>query len=142
MQKRTRIMMAGFIAAAAGGLTIASSDVDSTYQSSAMVGISTSGRSRNVVAAFRQARELGVRRVALTGGTGGDLAELADVNVLVPSPDTQHVQAVHTVLIHAICEVVEERLAADEPEEAAEPHQTPTTDAVDNGQQVHAWRNP
>lgn len=75
-----------------------------------LVGISTSGRSRNVVAAAGQARSLGLRCVALVGGDGGELGRLADVTLLVPSRDTQHIQAAHTVLIHALCELVEERV--------------------------------
>jgi D-inositol-3-phosphate glycosyltransferase len=76
-----------------------------------LVGISTSGRSRNVVEAFRRAGEMGLRRIALVGGDGGELARLADVSIVVPSRDTQEIQAAHTVLIHAICELVEERVA-------------------------------
>ncbi|HYE90094.1 MAG TPA: glycosyltransferase [Terriglobales bacterium] len=77
-----------------------------------LVGISTSGRSRNVVRAFEAAARLGLRRVALLGGDGGDLRALADLALIVPSSDTQHIQEVHTVLIHVICELVERRVLA------------------------------
>jgi len=80
-----------------------------------LIGISTSGRSRNVVAAFHAARRRGLRTLALTGGDGGDLAALADVTVPVPADDTQRIQEVHAVLIHLVCELVETRMLAGRP---------------------------
>jgi phosphoheptose isomerase len=76
-----------------------------------LVGISTSGRSRNVVRAFSEARRIGLRTIGLLGSDGGELRELSDVALVVPSNDTQHIQAVHIVLIHLLCELVEERVA-------------------------------
>jgi phosphoheptose isomerase len=78
-----------------------------------LVGLSTSGRSRNVIRAFEAARALGLRTVALVGGDGGPLAPLADVAVTVPSSDTQHIQEVHVVVVHLLCELIEARLLAD-----------------------------
>ena len=75
-----------------------------------LVGISTSDRSANVVRAFRIARQLGLRRLALTGGDGGELRELADVTRLAPSTDTQRVQEVQTLVLHLLCELVESLL--------------------------------
>ncbi|HEX8939876.1 MAG TPA: glycosyltransferase [Candidatus Limnocylindrales bacterium] len=77
-----------------------------------LVGISTSGRSRNVIRAFAAARERGLRCIALLGGTGGELRELADLSLIVPSADTQHIQEAQIVLIHLLCELVEEALVA------------------------------
>jgi phosphoheptose isomerase len=77
-----------------------------------LVGISTSGRSRNVVRAFEVAQRQGLSRVALLGGDGGELRGLADVSVVVPSTDVQHIQEVHLVAIHMICALLEERLKA------------------------------
>jgi D-inositol-3-phosphate glycosyltransferase len=76
-----------------------------------LIGLSTSGRSRNLVAAFEQARGRGVATLALLGGDGGDLKGLADHVVLVPSRNTQHIQEAHDVMIHVLCELVEARLA-------------------------------
>ncbi len=73
-----------------------------------LLGISTSGRSRNLVRAFETAAERGIRRIALVGGDGGELRALADVALVVPSADTQHIQEVHTVVMHVLCELVEE----------------------------------
>jgi len=80
-----------------------------------LVGLSTSGRSRNVVRAFEVARALGLRTVALLGGDGGAIAPLADVAITVPSADTQHIQEVHLVVVHLLCELIEARLLADAP---------------------------
>ncbi|MCY0990464.1 glycosyltransferase [Nannocystis sp. ILAH1] len=76
-----------------------------------MFGISTSGRSANVVAALKTARDCGLRTFALLGGTGGEAGDLADCALIVPSPDTQRIQEVHTLALHLICELVEARVA-------------------------------
>ncbi|HEY7521918.1 MAG TPA: glycosyltransferase [Methylomirabilota bacterium] len=93
-----------------------------------LIGLSTSGRSRNVVRAFEAARALGVRTVALLGGDGGAMAPLADVAVTVPSADTQHIQEVHLVVVHVLCELIETRLLAAVPAPARtiwDQHATP-----------------
>jgi D-sedoheptulose 7-phosphate isomerase len=71
-----------------------------------LLGISTSGNSKNVVAAFREAKPRGVVTVALTG-SGGALAPLADLAIQVPSTDTQLVQEMHLAIEHLLCELVE-----------------------------------
>ncbi len=75
-----------------------------------LLGISTSGRSRNLIHAFEAAKRGGITCIALTGGDGGKLRPLADVSLIVPSTDTQHIQEVHTVTMHALCELVEEHV--------------------------------
>jgi D-inositol-3-phosphate glycosyltransferase len=80
-----------------------------------LIGISTSGRSPNVVRAFEAARQSGIRCIALLGGDGGLVRALADIPVIVPSADTQHIQEVHTVVIHIISELIEARLLAGWP---------------------------
>ena len=77
-----------------------------------LVGLSTSGRSTNLIRAFERARRAGMRTLALVGGDGGDLAPMADHVVLVPSVNTQHIQEVHSVIVHVLSELVESRLAA------------------------------
>jgi D-inositol-3-phosphate glycosyltransferase len=76
-----------------------------------LVAISTSGRSRNVVAALETARRLGLRTVALLGGDGGDAGPAADIAVTVPTRDPQRIQEVHGLVIHLLCELVEDQLA-------------------------------
>ncbi len=77
-----------------------------------LVAISTSGNSPNVLRAAMTARELGVTVVAMTGETGGKLAEFADFLINVPSNDTGRIQESHIVFIHAISEHVEHALFA------------------------------
>jgi D-sedoheptulose 7-phosphate isomerase len=73
-------------------------------------GISTSGRSSNVVEGLRAARARGLRTIALTGKDGGPVGALADIHINVPDPSTARVQEAHRTLIHAICELVEREL--------------------------------
>ena len=75
------------------------------------VGISTSGRSPNVVEALRAARARGLVTVGLTGEGGGDVAELVQHLIAVPHPDTQRVQEVHGMVLHILAQVVEEAAA-------------------------------
>ncbi len=74
------------------------------------VGLSTSGRSPNVTAALRAAREGGLVATALTGGDGGDLIELADPILIVPSRDTARIQEMHILLGHMLCGALEHEL--------------------------------
>jgi D-sedoheptulose 7-phosphate isomerase len=75
------------------------------------IGISTSGQSPNVVAAFEAARERKVTTVALTGGDGGPIGRAADIHVNVPDRATPRVQEVHRTLLHVICDLVERQFA-------------------------------
>ncbi len=75
-----------------------------------LIGISTSGRSNNLVRAFEAARRRGLRTIALLGRDGGDLRLLAEVSLIVPAGDTQHIQEAHIAIIHLLCELVEARL--------------------------------
>ncbi len=75
-----------------------------------LVGISTSGNSKNICNAFRKAKELGVITVALTGETGGEMKALADYLLNVPSADTPRIQESHIMIGHIICEIVEAKM--------------------------------
>ena len=75
----------------------------------ALIGISTSGNSANVVRAFETARAQGIRSIALTG-PGGKLAEMADVAIRVPAAATAHVQESHITIGHVLCDLVERSL--------------------------------
>jgi len=72
-----------------------------------VVGISTSGNSRNVCAAFAKARSLQAATIALTGKAGGRMAALADVCIRVPSADTARIQEAHILCGHMLCEWIE-----------------------------------
>lgn len=75
-----------------------------------LVGISTSGNSKNIVNAFDKARQLDVTTIAMTGEGGGLMGEMADILLNVPSTDTPRIQEVHIMLGHIICEIVEATL--------------------------------
>lgn len=75
-----------------------------------LVGISTSGNSKNICNAFRKAKELGVITIAMTGASGGEMKELADFLLNVPSTDTPRIQESHIMIGHIICEIVEARM--------------------------------
>ena len=74
------------------------------------VGISTSGRSKNVLKGIAQAKKQGLFTVGWTGQTGGELRTLADLCLCVPSSDTQRIQEAHILMGHALCELIEEEL--------------------------------
>jgi D-sedoheptulose 7-phosphate isomerase len=75
-----------------------------------LVGISTSGNSANIIKAFEKAKSLGVKTLAFLGGTGGKMKGMADVEVIIPSTNTQRIQEGHITVGHIICESVEREL--------------------------------
>lgn len=72
-----------------------------------VVAISTSGRSPNVLAALRSAREIGALTIAFTGGAGNPASELADIGIVVPASETQQIQECHLAMEHLLCACVE-----------------------------------
>jgi len=74
------------------------------------VGISTSGKAKNVIAAINKAKELGIKTVGLTGCDGAGLAKRADISLIVPSDVTARIQESHITIGHIICELGEEHL--------------------------------
>jgi D-sedoheptulose 7-phosphate isomerase len=77
-----------------------------------LFGITTSGRSANVVCALRAAREMGIITIGLLGAAGTPAAECCDIVLLVPDAETARVQECHIALGHAIMELLEDRLVA------------------------------
>lgn len=78
-----------------------------------LLAISTSGNSDNVVAAIEAAHERGVRVVALTGRDGGAMAPLlkdGDVEIRVPAQVTARIQEVHLLVIHCLCDLIDQHL--------------------------------
>jgi D-sedoheptulose 7-phosphate isomerase len=75
----------------------------------ALILLSTSGRSENVVRAARAARERGIATFALTG-RGGPLAEACDAAIAVPSDDSARIQEAHLLLGHLLCGAIESRI--------------------------------
>lgn len=72
-----------------------------------VIGLSTSGRSPNVLKALEAARAAGSRTLALVGAAVGPIGEAADLALVVPSRDTARIQEGHITLIHTVCEIVD-----------------------------------
>ena len=72
-----------------------------------LVGISTSGNSQNIVNAFLKAKDMGIKTIAFTGGSGGKMKDSADYAINVPSDTTNHIQEMHIACGHIVCELVE-----------------------------------
>jgi D-sedoheptulose 7-phosphate isomerase len=86
-----------------------------------VVGISTSGNSRNVCAALETAKSLGAFTVAFTGESGGTLANLADITLRIASSDTARVQEGHILCGHMLCDWIEIATCAQDPTCKEEP---------------------
>lgn len=71
------------------------------------IGISTSGKSVNVLKGIKVAKEMGLKTVALVGGDGGELAKITDLALVVESASTPRIQEVHITIGHIICEMVD-----------------------------------
>src|SRR5437588_6143501 len=80
-----------------------------------LVAISTSGSSKNVLAAVEMASSLNIRTVGLTGQGASKLGEMVDHHLPIPSSNTAFIQQAHIAVIHIICELVEERLSNGTP---------------------------
>lgn len=72
-----------------------------------LVGMSTSGNSKNVVQAFQVAKTKGIKTIGLTGQGGGELAALSDVLIAIPSSKTNHIQEAHIAIGHLMCQAIE-----------------------------------
>lgn len=73
-------------------------------------GISTSGKSANVVRGLETAKKKGLVTIGLTGGDGGDIARIVDYALIVSSRNTPRVQEVHIAVGHVICEMIDYKL--------------------------------
>jgi len=82
-------------------------------QGDILIGISTSGNSKNVVKAIEAAKKMGIKIIALTGNRGGNIASLLDaddIHLCAPSTRTARIQETHLVLLHALCDGVDHLL--------------------------------
>jgi len=73
-----------------------------------LIGLSTSGNSKNIIEAFRSAKAAGMVTIALTGETGGAMKEMVDYLINIPSANTPRIQESHIMVGHIICEWVEQ----------------------------------
>ncbi len=92
--------------------TVFSRQVEAYGQPGAvLIGISTSGNSPNVLAAFERARSMGMKTIALTGEGGGRLAAVSAYLFAVPSRSTPLIQQAHICIYHYFCQAIERELA-------------------------------
>lgn len=77
-----------------------------------LLGISTSGNSKNILQATRVARALGLTTISLTGSDGGTLAPISDISIKAPAQNVAKVQELHLPIYHAICKFVEDQIFA------------------------------
>ncbi len=78
-----------------------------------LLAISTSGNSANILRAIEAARQCAVTVIGLTGESGGQMRATCDLCLCVPSKSTARIQEMHITIGHAICELLEERLAGE-----------------------------
>ena len=76
-----------------------------------LIGISTSGNSKNVIQAMNYAAENGLKTVVLTGGNGGEMAQIANVSIIVPSDSVQRIQESHIAIGHILCDLLEQSVS-------------------------------
>jgi len=79
-------------------------------QGDVLLGISTSGNAENVFYAAVTAKALGLTVILLTGKEGGRIVKIADIAIKVPAVETSHVQELHTIVYHTLCEMLEASL--------------------------------
>ncbi|DAB31911.1 MAG TPA: phosphoheptose isomerase [Sulfurospirillum sp. UBA11407] len=75
-----------------------------------LIGISTSGHSKNVIRALSLARNIGCKTIGFSGRDGGVMNEFCDVNLVVPSNDTPRIQEMHIMIGHIICQAIDDSL--------------------------------
>ncbi len=75
--------------------------------SDVVIGISTSGNSKNIISALKLAKELGCKTVGMSGRDGGLMNEVCDINLIVPSNDTPRIQEMHILFGHTICQCID-----------------------------------
>jgi len=73
-----------------------------------LIGISTSGNSKNVISALQLAKEMGCSTVGFSGRDGGAMNEVCDRNLVVQSNNTPRIQEMHILFIHTICQLVDD----------------------------------
>uniref|UniRef100_A0A6M3JCY8 D-sedoheptulose-7-phosphate isomerase n=1 Tax=viral metagenome TaxID=1070528 RepID=A0A6M3JCY8_9ZZZZ len=75
-----------------------------------LIGISTSGKSKNIIKAFKVAKEKEILTISLTGNNGGNLKKVSDLNLNVKNKNTATIQEIHIIIIHTIAGIIEDLL--------------------------------
>ncbi|WP_104747966.1 D-sedoheptulose 7-phosphate isomerase [Helicobacter cetorum] len=81
-------------------------------QKDVLIGISTSGNSKNILKAYKKAKDLGIKTLSLVGRDGGKMRELSDIALIVPNNDTPRIQEIHILIIHILCDCIERHFAS------------------------------
>jgi len=76
----------------------------------ALIAISTSGNSENIIKAVQMAKSKVMKTIGFLGGNGGKLKSLVDHSIIIPSSNVQRIQEGHITVAHIICEIIEEEL--------------------------------
>ena len=74
------------------------------------IGITTSGKSKNIIRAIKLAKNKNIKVVTLTGKKGINLKKVSDICIVIPSKNTQIIQEIHITILHIICEMVEKNI--------------------------------
>lgn len=82
------------------------------HKGDVLIGLSTSGNSKNIIKAVDKAKEIGIYTIILTGQSGGLLKNKCDLCICVPSTNTPRIQEAHITIGHIICEIIEQTLFA------------------------------
>ena len=75
-----------------------------------LIALSTSGNSENVINAVKMANSLGILSVGMSGAMGGEIKDLCQHNIIIPSSNTARVQEAHILVGHIFCQIIEEQL--------------------------------
>jgi D-sedoheptulose 7-phosphate isomerase len=75
-----------------------------------VIGLSTSGKSINVINGLKMASKIGCKTIGLSGQDGGDMSQICDINLIVPSQDTPRIQEMHILIGHIICHLIEQEI--------------------------------
>ena len=75
-----------------------------------VIGLSTSGKSKNVILGLDAAKLKGCKTIGFTGGSESVLQDLCDINIAVPSLDTARIQEIHILLGHIICQIIDQKI--------------------------------
>ncbi len=73
-----------------------------------LLGISTSGNSKNVINALKLGQEMGCKTIGFSGRDGGGMNDVCDINLVVPSDNTPRIQEMHILFGHTICQIIDD----------------------------------
>jgi D-sedoheptulose 7-phosphate isomerase len=73
-----------------------------------LIGISTSGNSKNVIDALKLGQDMGCKTLGFSGNDGGAMSEVCDINLVVPSKNTPRIQEIHILFGHTICQCIDD----------------------------------